>query len=62
MVQSLTTLTFTEKPRVQCFDFTTTSFKNCSECEGIRVSQMLSPQFHNHEFGYHNLFPGPKEV
>ena len=56
--QSLTTLTFTV---VQWFDLILKrAFKNYSACEGIRVSQILSSQFDDHEFGYYNLFPEPK--
>ena len=36
------------------------AFKNYSACEGIWVSQMLSSQFHDHEFGLSQLIPRTK--
>ena len=62
--QSLTTLTFTEIRSTYNNDLILLkrAFKNYSACKGIRASQMSSSQFHNHEFGYYNLFPEPKVV
>ena len=62
--QSLTTLTFTEIRSTYNNDLILLkrAFKNYSACKGIRVSQMLSSQSDDHEFGYYNLFPEPKVV